>query len=69
MVTINCCDRWEAYFRLQELGIICECKGHQPLKVHVRSSNDAIQVWCITRRLAKSRRDLAHWLENCLTLV
>ncbi|MEA5464581.1 Asr1405/Asl0597 family protein [Leptothoe sp. PORK10 BA2] len=69
MVTINCCNRWEAYFRLQDLGIACECKTHQPLKVNVTSANDAIQVWCITHRLAQSRQDLAHWLEDCLALV
>ncbi|MGD1852832.1 MAG: Asr1405/Asl0597 family protein [Leptolyngbyaceae cyanobacterium] len=68
MVTINCCDRWEAYFRLQDLGIACECKSYQPLKVHVASTHDAIQVWCITHRLTKSRRELASWLEACLTL-
>ncbi len=69
MVEIDCCDRWEAYFRLQELGIVCECKSHQPLKVHVKSANQAIQVWCITTRLTKSRRELASWLEGCLILA
>ncbi|MEM7062666.1 MAG: Asr1405/Asl0597 family protein [Cyanobacteria bacterium P01_B01_bin.77] len=69
MVTIDCCDRWEAYYRLQELGIPCECKSHQPLKVSITSANDAIQVWCITNRLAQSRRELAAWLESCLNLV
>lgn len=69
MVTIDCCNRWEAYFRLQELGLACECKSHQPLKVSITSANDAIHVWCLTTRLAKSRQDQAHWLERCLTLV
>ncbi len=69
MVTINCNNRWEAYFRLKELGIPCECKSYQPLKVKITSANDAIQVWCLTHRLTKSRQDLAHGLENCLALV
>ena len=69
MVEIDCCERWEAYFRLQELGIACDCKSHQPLKVDVTSANEAIQVWCITNRLSKSRQHLATWLESCLTLV
>ena len=66
MVEVDCCDRWQAYFRLQELGIVCECKSHQPLQVHVTSPIDAIQVCCITNRLAKSRCELASWLEHCL---
>ncbi len=66
MVEIDCCDRWEAYFRLQELGIACECKSHQPLQVNITSANDVIQVWYLTTRLAKSRCELARWLENCL---
>ena len=69
MVEIDCCERWEAFFRLQELGIACDCKSYQPLKVHVASVNDAIQVWCITTRLTKSRQELAAWLDNCLSLV
>ncbi|NEP59651.1 MAG: hypothetical protein F6K31_22000 [Symploca sp. SIO2G7] len=66
MVEIDCCDRWEAYFRLQELGITCECKSYQPLKVHIASANDAIQVWCLITRLAKPHHELACWLEHCL---
>lgn len=69
MVEIDCCNRWEAYFRLQELGIVCDCKGYQPLRVHVISANDAIQLWCLTYRLTKSRRELVHWLENCLVMA
>lgn len=69
MVEIDCCDRWEAYFRLQELGIACECKSHQPLRAHVASANDAVQVWCLTNRLSKSRCELASWLESCLMLA
>ena len=69
MVEIDCCERWEAFFRLKELGIACDCKSHQPLKVHVVSANDAIQVWCITNRLTKSRQELAAWLDSCFSLV
>ena len=69
MVEIDCCNRWEAYFRLQELGIACDCKSHQPLKVHVTSANDAIQVWCIANRLTQPRQHLATKLEHCLNLV
>ena len=67
MVKIDSCDRWEAYFRLQELGIACECKSYQPLRVNVTTAGEAIQVWCVTSRLARSRQDLATWLEGCLT--
>ena len=69
MVEIDCCDRWEAYFRLKELGIACDCKSYQPLRVHVVSAHEAIQVWCVTNRLAQPRQNLATWLESCLTLV
>lgn len=69
MVEIDCCERWEAFFRLKELGIACDCKSHQPLKVHIASANDAIQVWCITNRLTKSRQELATWLDSCFSLV
>lgn len=69
MIEIDCCDRWEAYFRLQELGVICDCKSYQPLKVQVGSVTDAIQVWCVTNRLTKPRCDLASWLNRCLAMA
>ncbi|MGD1951152.1 MAG: Asr1405/Asl0597 family protein [Leptolyngbyaceae cyanobacterium] len=68
MIEIKCCDRWEAYFRLHELGIVCECKSYQPLRVNVVTALEVIQIWFVVTRLSKSRQELASWLESCLVL-
>ena len=58
-MAIDCEDRWQVYHRLQELDISCECSGFQPLKVHVQTATEALQVWSVVRRVSQPRLDLA----------
>jgi hypothetical protein len=66
IVEIRWSDRWQAYRRLQELGISCSCSSGQPLKVLVRNPSDAIQVWSVVRQFNEPRCQLAFWLNDCL---
>ena len=65
---VECGDRWQVYFRLQELGIPCQCKSYQPLFVDVQSAQSLVQVWSIVKRVSAPRPDLAQWLNQCLRL-
>lgn len=66
--TVDCGDRWQMYFRLQELGIPCQCKSYQPLQVDIQSAQALVQIWSIAKRIATPRADLAQWLNQCLRL-
>lgn len=68
-MTVECCDRWQVYFRLQELGIACQCRPHQPLWVDITSPNAALQLWSVVRHVSGSRQDLAQWLDHCWQLA
>ncbi|WP_036028294.1 Asr1405/Asl0597 family protein [Leptolyngbya sp. PCC 6406] len=65
MIPIDCCDRWQVYFRLQELDIPCHCQSHQPLQVKITTPQAALQVWTVVRRCSTPRPDLAQWLDGC----
>lgn len=65
MIEVQCEDRWQAYCRLQELEIVCQCSYQQPLKVQVNSAVAAIQVWSVIKQLTMPRQALASWLEDC----
>ena len=58
-------DRWEIYHRLRELGIDCQCKMHQPLKVQVSSPGDAIQLWSVIQQITAPRCHLLRWIDKC----
>lgn len=64
MIEISCEDRWQAYRRLTELEIDCQCQGYCPLLVRVDSPSQAIQVWSTTQWIACSRRQLGERLER-----
>lgn len=68
-IKIDGIDRWQIYFRLQELDIPCHCTSHEPLKVLIKNANSATQVWSVTRHIAMQRQELVQWLENCFTLT
>lgn len=57
-MSVECEDRWQVYHRLQELDIACQCSGFQPLKVHVQTATDALQLWSIVRRVSQTRQSL-----------
>jgi len=59
-------DRWQAYYRLLDLGILCNCSTGKPLKVSINTPTDALQVWSVARQQLDSRQNLAKWLNKCL---
>lgn len=67
-VPVECGDRWQVYFRLQELGIPCQCKAYQPLLVDIQSAQALIQIISVVRRVSTPRTDLAQGLNQCLRL-
>lgn len=58
-------ERWRIYHRLQELEIPCRCAARKPLRIEIRDSQAAIQLWCVVRHLTASDRELRTWLEGC----
>jgi hypothetical protein len=64
-VQIPRCDRWQAYQRLQDLGISCRCLEDGRLRVDAESFTDALLVRSVVKRLTDSRLQLVHWLERC----
>jgi hypothetical protein len=67
-VSIDRCDRWQAYHRLQELGIACTCLANGCLQVEIENSIAALQLWSVFQNLTASRRLLANRLERCWSL-
>ncbi len=65
IVNIRWGDRWQAYRRLQELGIPCSCTSGQPLQVTVNNPSAAVQLWSVIRQFNEPRHQLAVWLNNC----
>ena len=65
IVDIRWGDRWQAYRRLQELGIPCSCTSGQPLQVTVNNPSAAVQLWSVIRQFNEPRYQLAVWLNNC----
>ena len=69
-VKVDCEDRWQVYYRLQELDIHCQCSGYQPLEVDVQTATQAIQLWSIVSRVSEPRqvlvtRLMASWRRPC----
>jgi hypothetical protein len=64
-ITIDRCDRWQAYHRLQELQISCVCLEDGRLQVEITTPNAAIQLWSVMQQLTRSRQQLCNWLERC----
>ena len=68
MIPVECCDRWQAYFRLKELGIPCQCEGYQPLLVDMHTAQGVIQVWSVLKHVSTPRSELVRWLDQCWQL-
>ena len=58
-VAVDCADRWQVYYRLQELDISCHCGGFQALTVQIQTATEALQLWSIVRRVSQPRHELA----------
>jgi hypothetical protein len=65
VVEVNWADRWQVYFRLQELGIPSWCEQNQPLTVEIVSVTSAIQLWSVSRQFKVSRQEMISTLKQC----
>jgi hypothetical protein len=65
IAAVSRCDRWQAYQRLQELGVACVCTPDGTFAVDVQSWIDVVQVRSVVQQLTASRSELIHWLERC----
>jgi len=63
-ITIECEDRWQVYYRLQELGIKCQCGGFKPLQVTLQTPTEAVQLWSIVQRVSAPRQALIQGLHR-----
>jgi hypothetical protein len=59
------CDRWTAYYRLQELNIACSCAKDGTLCVELNHAKDLILAHSTIRQFINSRQDNIDWLERC----
>lgn len=64
-IEINSDRRWSMYNRLRDLGITCECKAYQPLRIQLETVNAAIQFWQVFHRFHGSRPERIKRLEVC----
>ncbi|NJR67659.1 MAG: hypothetical protein HC771_02580 [Synechococcales cyanobacterium CRU_2_2] len=65
LTPVDCPDRWQAYRRLVELGLTCQCKAYQPLLIQVDSPGQMLQVWSILQTLSAQREVLISHLDRC----
>ena len=65
LVEVNWADRWQVYWRLQELAIPCSCSIDKPLQVQITDAMAAVQLWSVLRQLNTSRQDMVRHLERC----
>jgi hypothetical protein len=65
VLTISRCDRWQAYQRLQELEIPCDCRADGHLHVEVSHPIALLQLRSVIQQITTSRAELINWLERC----
>jgi hypothetical protein len=68
-IDLQVADRWQIYRRLQELGIPCQCRAHQPLQVEVQSGLALVQLWSVVRQFDASRGENVARLDRCWRLA
>jgi hypothetical protein len=59
------CDRWSAYYRLQELDIPCTCAKDGTLEVEVNHAQALVLARSAIRQFTSSRQEGINWLERC----
>jgi hypothetical protein len=59
------CDRWSAYYRLQELDIPCACAKDGTLEVEVNHAQALVLARSAIRQLTSTRQEDLDWLERC----
>ncbi len=59
------CDRWSIYHRLQELNIACACSADGNLWIEVNHAIDLVLARSTVRQFLTSRQDDIDWLNRC----
>ncbi|MBD3880372.1 hypothetical protein IFO70_01235 [Phormidium tenue FACHB-886] len=67
-ISISRSDRWQAYYRLQELDISCTCLPNGGFRANIDTPTAAAQLWSVTQHLMAPRQQLAEWLLHCWKL-
>jgi hypothetical protein len=65
IIEINHSQKWEVYYRLQELQITCQCASDRPLQAQCHHTKDLIQIWSVIQQATANRHKLVDWLESC----
>lgn len=65
IVEVHRGDRWQVYLRLCQLEIPCSCATNQPLRVEVKDTLAAVQLWSVAKQLNSPRQELLGWLKQC----
>jgi hypothetical protein len=65
VIQVKWLDRWQVYYRLQDLDVECFCQSNQPLKASVKHTQAAIQIWSVAKQFTANRHDLVNWLNRC----
>lgn len=58
-------DRWQAYQRLQELDVPCQCLVDGRLQVDVSHPTAIVQLKSVVQQLTAPRAELVNWLKQC----
>lgn len=65
IIQVGWLDRWQVYYRLQDLDVECFCQSEEPLKAYAKHPQAAIQIWSVAKQFTANRRELIDWLELC----
>ncbi|NJL81124.1 MAG: hypothetical protein HC836_04670 [Richelia sp. RM2_1_2] len=65
IVQIPHSQRWQIYYRLQELNIPCSCLSDGSLQVQINNTIAAILLRSTVIQFTASRCSLIDWLERC----
>jgi hypothetical protein len=65
ILEVSWVDRWQVYKRLQELDINCWCEVEQPLRVHLKNANEAMQLESVLKQFTANRHELVQLLQRC----
>ena len=64
-VGVKSTERWSIYYRLQQLGIPCQCSTNKSLQVELAHALAIAQLCSVVRHSTASRSELITWLDDC----
>ncbi|MCS6814197.1 MAG: hypothetical protein NZ772_11635 [Cyanobacteria bacterium] len=65
VVSVPRIERWQVYYRLQELMIPCWCLPDGSLRVEVQNGINALLLRSVVQQFIASRQELVTWLRRC----